>query len=103
MHDSTDERGRAARNQELYRKVNDKIAELNAAFDLVLGIQSEWVCECADMHCTRTMELTLAEYEAVRAHPERFVVLPGHVYTDDEAVVEEHGRFVVIEMAGVRA
>jgi hypothetical protein len=95
-----DETVRAARNQSLYRDVNERIQDLNEAFDDVLSFTGEWVCECADETCTSPLELTLAEYEAVRSHPNQFAVLPGHVFPDVERVVEENDRYVVVSKLG---
>jgi hypothetical protein len=48
--------------------------------------------------------MTRVQYEAVRAHSERFVVLPDHVLPDIERVVETHAYFVVVEkLPGVPA
>jgi len=45
--------------------------------------------------------LTPAEYEAVRAHPARFFVVPGHEdLTAGEAVVEECPRYTLVEKQG---
>jgi hypothetical protein len=98
--ESQQEMLRAARNQTLYREVNEKIEGLNQAFGEVLASGSGWVCECADSECTEPMELTLADYERLRAHPNRFAVLPGHVYPAVERVVEEHARYLVVEKLG---
>ena len=35
-------------------------------------------CECARLGCNQLIELTVREYEEVRSHPRRFVVVPGH-------------------------
>jgi hypothetical protein len=95
-----DETVRAARNQSLYRDVNERIQDLNAAFDDVLSFSGEWVCECADEMCTAPLELTLAEYEVVRSHPNHFAVLPGHVYPEVERVVAERRGYVVVSKLG---
>jgi hypothetical protein len=91
---------RAARNQALYREVNEKLEALNEAFAVALDAGGSWVCECADLSCAEAMELTLGEYEALRAHPNRFAVLPGHVLPDVERIVEDHGGYVVVEKLG---
>jgi hypothetical protein len=95
-----DETLRAARNQSLYRDVNERIQDLNEAFDDVLAFTGEWVCECADESCTTPMEMSLAEYEKLRSHPNNFAVLPGHVYDKVEVVVEDHERYVVVQKIG---
>jgi hypothetical protein len=69
----------------------------------VLAVETSWVCECADTDCTEPMDLTVAEYESLRAHPNRFAVLPGHVYPQVERVVEENERYVVVEKLGAGA
>ncbi len=98
-----DEMLRAARNQVLYREVNEKIADLNEAFVQVVAISGSWVCECVDEACAGPMELTLAEYEQVRAYPDRFAVLPGHLDQTAERVVVEHSGYVVVEKLGLAA
>jgi hypothetical protein len=36
----------------------------------------------------------------VRAHPDRFLVVTGHELPRFERVVEDHGRYVVVEKQG---
>ena len=95
---------RAARNQSLYRAVNERVKEINAAFE---GLSSlgDWICECANPECTAPVPLTHEEYEAVRTRPTCFLVLPGdaHVLSDVEDVVERHERYWVVEKNGVAA
>lgn len=38
---------RAARNQSLYRAVNERVKEINQGFDR-LGSLGDWICECAN-------------------------------------------------------
>jgi hypothetical protein len=90
----------AARHQSLFRDVNERIEELNEQFSQILPT-GDWVCECADERCFEPIELTMAEYEAIRAHPARFPVLPGHELTADvEVVVETHDGYLVVEKQG---
>ncbi len=87
---------RAARNHELFREVNARIAELHGWFDdgsLML------VCECSRSDCTESVEIGEDDYEAVRGDGERFVVVPGHELPEVEVVVEQHPRFLVVEEA----
>ena len=100
---STDEMLRAARNQSLYREVNERIEELNQRFDAALEAGATWVCECADTECSEPMALTLGEYEELRSHPNRFAVLPGHVLETVEQVVDAHDGYVVVEKVGPAA
>jgi hypothetical protein len=86
---------RAAQNQSLFREVNERIEGLNEGFGMIL-LMGEWVCECADETCVERMELTVEDYEAIRQHPNRFPVLPGHEQLDVEWVVEHHERYVIV-------
>jgi hypothetical protein len=56
-----------------------------------------YLCECAEQPCRRRVELTREQYEAVRADVRHFLVLPGHVIPDLEAVVESFDDYEVIE------
>ena len=91
---------RAARNQSLYRLVNEKIQPVNQAFTDALDIEGEWICECADEHCSEPMRMTLAEYEELRSHANRFAVLPGHLYPEVEDVVGQTDRYLLVEKIG---
>ena len=90
---------RAAKNQALFREVNERIESLNVEFSRIL-LMSAWICECADETCFETLSLTLAEYEAIRENPARFFVLQGHEVADLETVLERHDRYTVVEKIG---
>lgn len=95
---------RAARNQALYRQVNERVKELNEALDAALPL-GEWICECANVECFERIELTHEEYESVRRDGTTFVVAPSdeHVFPDAETVTERHERYWVVEKVGVAA
>jgi hypothetical protein len=94
---------RIARNQALYRSVNEQIEALNQAFDEAVGIGGSWICECADTNCTEMITARLDEYEKVRQNPRRFLVRPGHVYPEAERVVDETETYAVVEKTGAAA
>ncbi len=54
-------------------------------------------CECGRLGCNQLVELTVREYEKVRARPRRFVVLPGHERPDVETVVAARPGYVIVE------
>jgi hypothetical protein len=105
MGEQADRSERAARNQALYRAVNERVSEINEAFDSILDSLGDWVCECARVECFEPVQLTHEEYEAVRTTPTRFVVCPddAHVVPEVENVVERHERYWVVEKVGVAA
>ncbi len=90
--------GRAARHQSAFREVNENIAKL-AAPAAGTGYFL-FICECGDTSCAESLELTTAEYEAVRSAEGRFVVVPGHQQEASERVVARNGRFLVVEKIG---
>jgi hypothetical protein len=61
------------------------------------------ICECSDPACAESLEITPQEYEAVRADRARFVVLKGHEMPEVERVVEDTGRYIVVEKLGAAA
>ncbi len=93
---------RAARNQAMFRAVNEKIRELNEAFAAAAGTFT-MACECADATCLAMIEIAPADYEAIRADPRRFAVLHGHLDADIEDVVAEADGYQVAEKRGEAA
>lgn len=87
---------RLGENEALFRHVNERIKEIGESFSLV-STHTTFVCECADPACTEQLALRLEEYAAIRANPERFLIVPGHEAPDVEEVVEHHGRYAVVE------
>jgi hypothetical protein len=86
---------RAARNQSIFREVNERLEELAESFQAV-SETTPFSCECADLGCIQMIDLTLREYEGIRKEPNRFVVLPGHVYPEVERVLSENERYVLV-------
>ena len=82
---------RLARNEVLFREVNEHIAELAISDGLYV------LCECANTGCEEKVLVPLEIYQRVRAHPRRFLIVPGHTVADVEDVVERHGSFDVVE------
>jgi 5-bromo-4-chloroindolyl phosphate hydrolysis protein len=87
---------RAARNEALFRAVNQKLCELNEAFSDVTDTYAI-ACECADVSCVETLHVQVQEYLAVRENPRQFVVLRDHVFPHVERVVSGTDGYVVVE------
>ena len=85
---------RVAKNEALFRGVNERIAETAQRFE---ASEAEFVCECADASCIERIEATLDEYEDVRADGAHFLVRPGHEDERFERVVSERARFRIVE------
>ena len=88
---------RIARNEALFRSVNERVRELvTTAGARGPEPAASFVCECGSAGCTATVELTVAEYEHVRADPTHFFVVSGHEIPEVEEVVERHERYDVV-------
>jgi hypothetical protein len=83
MDGSTNGAGiRAARNQALFRSINEQIEEIECMDRIVMSLQG---------------------YREIRRVPTHFFVKRGHVYPEFERVVEEHDGWVIVEKhAGLR-
>lgn len=87
---------RAARNEVVFRQVNEEVAGLGPDG---AGVAS-FVCECADASCIDRVEVPVDAYEAVRANPRRFIVKPGHERPELEEVVDRPDGYLVVEKVG---
>jgi hypothetical protein len=45
----------------------------------------DFTCECGRIDCSETMMMTIAEYEAIRAHSTHFGVVPQHEQPETRA------------------
>jgi hypothetical protein len=88
-------RERAARNQALFRQVNERIEELSTP-----SYSRGFICECQDGACNEALSMTVEEYEDVRTDGNRFAVLPGHEAPDVEKVVQVAERYLIVAKLG---
>ena len=91
---------RLARNETLFRAVNENIEEAAArsampTFDVF--------CECSNVDCTLLLTIGVSEYEQIRADPRHFVVAPGHELPEIESVVARTGAYQVVIKQGEAA
>ena len=100
-HDGN-EPDRAAKNESLFREVNERVAALHERFGA--GVSDHdgfgFVCECADPSCTDSITMSLAEYERVRSDPAAFVIVSGHQQEEVERVVSLHDGYAVVRKIG---
>jgi hypothetical protein len=87
----TSRKERIAKNETLFREVNERVKELVPSEG---GI--DFICECGNEECIEQVRLTSEEYERVRADPVEFFVKPGHEIPDVEEVVETHERYLLV-------
>jgi hypothetical protein len=86
---------RIGTNESVFRQINEGIerGQWPGEEDSPVGFR----CECARLGCNELLELSVREYEDVRAHPRWFMVVPGHERLDVETVVERHPEYLVVE------
>lgn len=82
---------RLGKNEAVFREVNERIRDVT-----IVPAETQFLCECADASCTAPVTMTLSDYEAVRANPRHFLVVPGHEVLEVEDVVEQHPAFTVV-------
>jgi hypothetical protein len=89
---------RAIRNEELFRQVNLRIAELQEGpHNLTLEGLMPLVCECSHTGCTAPIEVDQGIFERVRQNPRQYFVAPGHEDLGVESIVERRDSYLIVE------
>jgi hypothetical protein len=91
-------RERAAKNENLFREVNERIQDLATSASYM-----QFICECFDDTCDERVSMTVQEYEHVRADGNRFFVLPGHSAEDVDEIVEATEQYLIVRKIGAGA
>ena len=94
-------RDRLARNETVFRALNERARDVSTdlALDGVIDMPDvvECVCECANPDCTARVQVSQADYELARAGPAQFIVAPGHEVPEIERTVMESEQFAIVE------
>jgi hypothetical protein len=85
---------RIARNEALFREVNERIQEVNRS--LGADGHADFICECGDEDCTKPVTLSVAEYEQARRDPTHFIIAPRHQLPDVEHTVARTERYAIV-------
>jgi len=97
---------RNAETQNLYREVNERVAEVYSQFGSgVAGERMseliELFCECGQQApCEERVNVSAATYERVRSDPTTFILLPGHGIAIVEDVIEQGDGFLIAKNIG---
>jgi hypothetical protein len=89
---------RAARNEELFRSVNERIEE--GAEQHGVEAPLRFHCECGRSSCFETVDMPPPVYERVVAERYHFVLIPGHEDEEIERIVDRKQEYVVVEKTG---
>ena len=90
---------RLGKNEARFRVANESVTragQTTARPNEKIG----YVCECGSGTCSASVHLSIDEYEAVRHHATRFILLPGHNIPEVERIVHEGNGYIVIEKIG---
>jgi hypothetical protein len=91
-----------AANEVRFRALNERLEEQAGTWRGLEGHLS-LVCECGDEDCTAGIQLSVREYEAVRAVETQFVLIRGHERTEVEDVVDGTENWLVVRKRGEAA
>ncbi|MGI9184130.1 MAG: hypothetical protein ACR2GZ_04065 [Solirubrobacteraceae bacterium] len=86
---------RLAANETVFREVNEGIERGQWPGEDAEPVRFR--CECARLGCNLLLEMTLVEYEQVRSHPRRFLMIDGHQVPELEKVVQREPGYLVVQ------
>jgi hypothetical protein len=81
---------RIMQTEEFYRQINDTIARNGRRDD------KTYMCECANVYCNVTMDVTTDDLEVLHSMPGYYVILPGHEIPDFEQVVRSTEKYSIV-------
>jgi hypothetical protein len=87
---------RLKENQQTFKLANERFVSLIAERRLAVD-HVPFLCECADATCMARVELTLEDYHAVRAHERHYLMLPEHLRSPGEVIVERRDGYEITE------
>ena len=89
---------RSARNEEVFRGVNERIEE--GAERHAVSSPLPFHCECGRASCVETIEIPPGRYATIVRERYHFVVIPGHEEPRIERVLKTEPAFLVVEKIG---
>ena len=93
---SEEQARRVGLNESIFRQVNEQIESLNRDLGGEPRAMTA-ICECANGDCTERLEISVTEYEKVRADARRYIVVAGHEVPEFESIVERGEGYDVVE------
>jgi hypothetical protein len=88
---------RLVKNEEAFRQYNNRRMQLEPVEPDDDDELIPFVCECGDLDCVQGLIATAEQFSEAHSAPNRFIVLPGHVFPEVESVVARHDGFEVVE------
>jgi hypothetical protein len=88
---------RLVKNEEAFRMYNNRRMQLEPVDAEDDDENIPFVCECGDFECVQALVVTAAEFTEAHSAPNRFMVLPGHVFPDVERIVASRDGYEIVE------
>jgi hypothetical protein len=88
-------------NNQRFREANESIRQRADALGADMQ-RMPFLCECPVEDCVEILQLTSAQYSAVREHPRHFITAVGHEEAEKPVaeVVSRNDGYVVVEKRG---
>ena len=83
-------------NEERFAAANAQIRDTALSLEINRSLVP-FLCECSDVGCTQTIQVSLAAYDAARAQPGAFLLLAGHDDNRVERVIGRTDGYVLVE------
>jgi hypothetical protein len=93
---------RLKENQERFRRGNLAIEHTAAQMGACDEV-TPFLCECSNAGCLGAVNLRGSDYAGLRAHPNQYIVLPGHQTPGVDTVVGTLGDYVIVEKTRLSA
>jgi hypothetical protein len=90
-------------NEAIFREVNERLEGLAEHFRLGQTEPLDLVCECRKATCVERIQMSRAEYEAIRADATHFALYPGHAEPEVERVIVSQQGYDVVAKKGSAA
>jgi len=92
-----------AMNESAARTSNERLSRMAISHRFAPYQRVPFACECVDATCHEIVMLNLEQYERVRTHPRRFLLVAGHEddETTHEQIVEAENGYAIVEKIGV--
>jgi len=90
---------RLAANEAIARQVNEQVEQLAQRWN-AKDEPLEILCECSLSECAMRLHVALPEYNAVREHDARFLIVDAHIVEQIERRVGQAGDATVVEKVG---
>ena len=97
-------RRRKVANEVLAKGLNRKLESLleQGEDEPIDQHEADFFCECSTATCSDRIRMTVARFDAIHAHPQDYIVRPGHQDREVERVVESEPGYLIVRKLGPR-